>query len=96
MLSAILPGLRQVRAPLVAGALILGSLYILLQPLYESSLADDQRKDGLAALDAQLGSGGWAVVISITAYLVGATFVGLRNTIVSRSAKRQGGSVNVL
>jgi hypothetical protein len=71
MLSTLLPGLRDLRAPLAAGFVWLVALWFLVEPTWNR----DQQADGIAGsanrLLSTLNVLGQGVVLSFAAYLVG-------------------------
>lgn len=88
MLTNILPGLRELRAPLVAGSLLLASLYLLLVESAEPALQPNQVDPRLLSLHELIGRHGWFVVAAIGAYLVGSIYMGLRNIAIRGIASR--------
>jgi hypothetical protein len=77
MLTNLLPGVRQLRAPLAAGYLWLFALWLVLEP----ALPTETEAQGLAASIYRLGdlvtAFGLAVVVSFAAYLIGSLSVSL-------------------
>jgi hypothetical protein len=77
MLANLLPGVRQLRAPLAAGYLWLFALWLVLEP----ALPTETEAQGLAASIYRLGdlvtAFGLAVVVSFAAYLIGSLSVSL-------------------
>lgn len=71
MLSSLLPGLRDLRAPLAAGFVWLVALWFLFEPTWDR----DQEADGVTGsanrLMSTLNLIGQGVVLSFTAYLIG-------------------------
>lgn len=77
MLASLLPGLRQLRAPLIAGALCIASLFLMLYESSRTSLAQEDLSAGLEALSDLLGAQGRLAALSVVTYLVGAGVVAL-------------------
>ncbi len=76
MLMNLLPGLRDVRTPLVAGYCFLGAVWILIYGDYDPNTVDLHRKLGaIFAVGGQIGPIGRAAVASVAAYLIGSAFV---------------------
>lgn len=81
MLGILIPGVREVRAPLVAGTLMLVSAYLLLFDSADSVFAEDQVSPGLQSIYDVLGSNGLLVAGAVAAYLLG--------TVVTRLVSRR-------
>lgn len=71
MLGTLLPGLRDVRAPLAAGALLLLSGYLLLFDSATSVFEEDSVSPALRSVYDLLGRTGLLMAAGVTAYLVG-------------------------
>lgn len=80
VLGVLIPGVREVRAPLVAGALLLVSAYLLLFNSADSVLAESAVSPGLQSLYDALGRNGLLAAAAIVAYLVGTVFTRLTNS----------------
>lgn len=74
MLTQLLPGFREVRAPLVTGYLYLALGWIWL---YDSDLAESGQLADLEALLDHFGSAGRAALATIVAYLIGSLLMQL-------------------
>lgn len=72
MLSSLMPGLRDLRAPLAAGFVWLVALWFLFEPMWDR----DREADGITGSANRLMSTldliGQGVVLSFAAYLIGA------------------------
>ena len=88
MLTSLLPGIRDLRAPLTAGSLLLACSFVLLEGTAGRLTREDRLGPGLVALDDRLGDRGWLVVTGVAAYLVGSVFVSGRNSLVRQLAAR--------
>jgi hypothetical protein len=70
LFSSLIPGIREVRAPLAAGYLWLTCAWLLLEPLAPS--ADENRIYGrMAEIADAVGPVGRALAVSVVAYLIG-------------------------
>ncbi|HEY8543715.1 MAG TPA: hypothetical protein VIL36_01660 [Acidimicrobiales bacterium] len=72
MLGLLLPGVREVRAALAAGTLLLLSAYLLLYEPADTVVAGDRVSPALRSLYDTLGRGGLLVAAAVAAYVVGA------------------------
>lgn len=73
MLASLLPGFRELRAPLAAGYLWLITGWILLDRFgLTSDIETSQAVDALEEIRGELGSAGIAVAISFAAFILGA------------------------
>jgi hypothetical protein len=77
VLGVLIPGLREVRAPLLAGALLLAAAYLLLFDAADDVLAEPEVSDGLQSLYDLLGRNGFLAAAAIVAYLLGTVFTRL-------------------
>jgi hypothetical protein len=82
VLVGLLPGLREVRAPLTAGSLLLAALYVVFADAGREVVNERHVGSGLVMLSDHLGDRGWLVVAAVAAYLLGSVYVGLRNLLV--------------
>ena len=73
MLSALLPGVREFRTPLVTGLLWAASLWLLIGSSIAESQATTKFVDGLGL--AELPPGVWLGAVALLAYLVGSLMV---------------------
>lgn len=71
LLGILLPGVRELRAPLVAGTMLLVSAYLLLFDSADSVFAERRVSPGLRSVYNLLGRTGILVAGAIVAYLVG-------------------------
>jgi len=71
MLTSVLPGVRELRAPLAAGYLWLLALYIALEPLVPGQAQATGVWGSLLKLEAVASPVGLGVAITFVAYLVG-------------------------
>lgn len=72
-----MPGVREVRAPLTAGTLLLVSAYLLLYDSADTVVAGDRVSPGLQSLYDTLGRTGLLIAAAIGAYVLGAVATGL-------------------
>ena len=72
-----MPGVREVRAPLAAGTLLLVSAYLLLYDSADTVVTGDRVSPGLLSLYDTLGRTGLLVAAAIGAYVVGTVVTGL-------------------
>lgn len=86
MLGILIPGVREVRAPLVAGTLLLVSAYLLLFDSADSVFAENRVSPGLQSMYDLLGRTGLLVAGAIVAYLVGTV---LTRLVTRRVRQRQ-------
>lgn len=84
MLTSLLPGFREVRAPLAAGALLLATAYLLVSDQVASATASRATSPGFGRLSDSLGRSGWLIVAAVLAYLVGSALVTFRNMLNQR------------
>lgn len=77
MLATLLPGVREVRAPLVAGYLWLLAFWIFLEPHFHAHPQHTELYDSLARLGDLMSPVGIAIVVSVAAYLTGALVEGV-------------------
>jgi hypothetical protein len=85
MLSSLLPGLRDLRAPLAAGFVWLVALWFLFEPRWNSNQETDGFMGSANRLMSTLNLIGQGVVLSFTAYLIGSFSVFLfSRTLTSR------------
>ncbi len=80
MLGIVLPGIREIRAPLAAGTLLLISAYLLLYDSAHTVVAGDRISPALQSVYDALGRTGLLVAAAVAAYLVG--------TVVTRTLSR--------
>jgi hypothetical protein len=71
VLGLLIPGVREVRAPLVAGTLLLVSAYLLLYDSASSVFAERRVSPALQSVYDDLGHTGLLIAGAIVAYLVG-------------------------
>lgn len=88
MLTSILPGLREVRAPLTAGILLLSTLLVGLSTLDWSETAWSRAGPGLLALESMIGDHGKWVAASVLAYLLGSLYMTARDKVVRALSAR--------
>lgn len=79
MLGILIPGVREVRAPLAAGTLLLVSAYLLLFDSASSVFTGDEVSPGLRSIYDLLGKTGLLLAGAIAAYLVGTVITRLTN-----------------
>jgi hypothetical protein len=72
VLASLLPGLREIRAPLAAGYLWLVVAWLVFQDRVETGAAASGSVDALLTLKDELGTGGLTAAATFVAYLVGA------------------------
>jgi hypothetical protein len=72
MLSNLLPGLREIRAPLAAGYLFLVSAWVLFHDHVNVGEGASGTVDAILELKGQLGTGAFAAALSFLAFLLGA------------------------
>lgn len=72
-----MPGVREVRAPLTAGTLLLVSAYLLLYDSADTVVAGDRVSPGLQSLYDTLGRTGLLIAAAIGAYVLGTVVTGL-------------------
>jgi hypothetical protein len=84
VITNLLPGLRDLRAPLVAGAILLSTLYLLLQGPVVRTYAEGRAGSSIEHLVENVGRSGWLVVASVTAYLLGSIFISARTVVSNR------------
>lgn len=87
MLSALLPGLRNVRSPLSAGVLILAGLYVLAGGWAETRFYDEFG-GGFRSLEHELGRTEWTVVLAVAAYLLGALYLRIIEAVLRNLSNR--------
>ncbi len=78
MLTALLPGLRELRAPLASGYVLLAALWVALDPSLPTAPELRDQNGPLASLyelEPYFGTVAVPVVVSIAAYLTGSIFV---------------------
>ena len=93
VLAALVPGLRDLRPPLTAGALVLVAGYLGLWDGAGGVAKQWHRSEKVQNLDDLLGSTGWLAVLAVVAYLIGAMFIAARSSIERQSAARLAGTV---
>jgi hypothetical protein len=76
--------LREVRAPLLAGGLLLAAVYLVLFDAADDVLAESEVSDSLQSLYELLGRNGLLAAAAVLAYLVGTVFTRLM-TLAMRS-----------
>jgi hypothetical protein len=79
VLGILLPGVREIRASLVAGTLLLASAYLLLFDSADSVFAHDSVSPGLRSIYDLFGRTGLLVAGGVGAYLVGTVLSRLMN-----------------
>lgn len=84
MLGVLIPGLREVRAPLLAGGLLLAAVYLVLFDSAGDVLGESEVSDSLQSLYDLLGRNGLLAGAAVVAYLVGTVFTRLM-TLAMRS-----------
>ena len=89
MITSLLPGVRELRAPLTAGALLLAALYIGFQSIVADIADSASAGQPVENLVNQIGDKGWVIVASVGAYLIGTIFVAARNIVTNRVAASQ-------
>lgn len=72
MLANILPGLREIRAPLAAGYLWFVTAWVLLEDRVDTASAGPGSVDALSRLKESLGPGAVGVAVTFVAYVIGA------------------------
>jgi len=72
VLANILPGLREIRAPLAAGYLLLISVWILIHDHVKRGTGASETVEAIADLKGVLGTAAFAAALSFVAYLIGA------------------------
>jgi hypothetical protein len=82
VLGVLLPGVRDVRAPLVAGALLLVAAYLLLFDSADSVVTSSEVSPGLESLYELLGRNGLLAAAALVAYLVGTVFTRLMTSMM--------------
>jgi hypothetical protein len=87
MLSNILPGIREVRAPFVAGFITLVALYLILDERI-AILTGPSADNSIEAVRRLLGKSGRLAVAGIVTYLVGALIMQAMKQIKYRTAYR--------
>lgn len=87
VLVNVLPGLRDLRAPLAAGYVWLLAIYVAFQPLIPSRVEATGVWDSLLDLGGTVSVFGVAVAISFVAYLVGSISEAARDAVVAPLAK---------
>ena len=88
MLAALVPGLRDLRPSLTAGALVLVAGYLSLWDGAGAAAEQWHRSDKIQNLDDLLGPTGWLAVLAVVAYLIGAMFIATRSSIERQRAAR--------
>ena len=93
MLASVLPGFREVRAPLVAGYLWLFAAWLIVDPQFQSreQLARERGEtllERLYTLDTIVQGVGVVVVLSVAAYLVGSLLIAVLAALVAPAARR--------
>lgn len=68
----LLPGIREVRAPLIAGYLWLLGLWIVFEPIVGDDVENSELSKTLDRLDGLMSPIALGIVISVAAYLIGA------------------------
>jgi hypothetical protein len=86
VLTSILPGLRQVRAPLVSGYLLLIGLWLIFHSRFDDLENAGHHSQAIDTLGRLLGRPGELAVFAFVAYLVGSL-----NTVVADWALRRAG-----
>lgn len=76
MLASLLPGVREVRAPLIAGYLWLLGLWILFEPGFHDKTNHSELFDSLGRLAGLMSPLGLGIAVSVAAYLLGALVIG--------------------
>jgi hypothetical protein len=94
LLTAAIPGLREIRAPLVAGYLWILAAWLLIDPSLPLRESTDDPVRSLVELADLLGPVGTAAAISVAAYLVGASWLSLTALFRRREELFAGGSVD--
>lgn len=74
MLGILIPGVREVRAPLAAGSLLLIAVYLLLFDSAQAVVEKDAVSPALRSLYDVLGRTGLLVAAGVTAYLLGTVY----------------------
>jgi hypothetical protein len=78
VLSMLVPGFRQVRAPLAAGSLLLVTSYLALDIIWRvSNLAPPRPGPGARSIIDFVGPGGIAIALGVGAYLLGSLYMAL-------------------
>ncbi len=90
MLASALPGIRHLRAPLVAGYIVLAAVFIFASRYYESSAEVSDDWPGGEKLFSFLGAAAPFAVISFGAYLVGSVVVSVTRVVLSWRSRRRG------
>jgi hypothetical protein len=75
MLTNMLPGLREVRAPLIAGYILFGAIFLYVAPSYTSAGQLTHHYSELGKLATFLGRVGLVAVLSVLCFLVGSLVV---------------------
>jgi hypothetical protein len=88
MLSNLLPGIREVRAPFVAGFITLVALYLFLDEQIAILTGPSATDNGIETVRNLLGLSGRLAVAGIIAYLVGALVMQAMKQIKYRTAYR--------
>jgi hypothetical protein len=100
MLSSLLPGFREVRAPLAAGFLWLAALWLLLEPRWARGSDAEGVVGSVNRLMGMLSLVGQGVVLSFAAYIVGSLSVFLFSrpllSLIRTSIERHRGSLDGL
>jgi hypothetical protein len=89
LLGSLIPGVREVRAPLVSGYLWCVFLWLLLAP-HVPSPHGQAVYEHLVELAEAMGPIGKAVTVSIVAYLIGSLAQSVVGLVVSRLSERRG------
>lgn len=88
MLTSLLPGLRQLRAPFVAGALLGATLYVAVVDLWSPLVQYERLGPGLRSLLDALGPSGLLAVLSVFAYLTGAVYLSALQHLLQKSNRK--------
>ena len=86
MLTSLLPGVRDVKAPLAAGALLLASCYVVLHDQVTRLDRPGRLSDGVQSLVDRIGGRGWLALGAVVAYLVGAAYMSLHRSVLRQVA----------
>ncbi len=71
MLTSLLPGFRQLRAPFACGALTLAATYLLLFPFYKQNGLSENVDPAVGSLLGALGKPALIGSAGVAAYLIG-------------------------
>jgi hypothetical protein len=84
VLASLLPGLRDLRAPLVAGTLLLFSVALFLTDSLDDASSASGRSNGLNDLVAWIGRPGLLAATLLASYLVGSILVGATRWVIRK------------